>query len=93
MPIYTYTTLDDPNVAGGTSAFGINAEGQIVGRYITSPDGVHHGFLYSNGTYTTQICAADGTKTLGGTYVLVYQRQRDGTMKIRYDSFNSVPQT
>src|SRR5205807_1064349 len=53
MPIYTYTTLDDPNVANGTGAFGINDNGQIVGEYITSPDGVHHGFLYSNGTYTT----------------------------------------
>jgi probable HAF family extracellular repeat protein len=52
MPIYTYTTLDDPNVADSTRAFGINDHGQIVGSYI-SADHKLHGFLYSNGTYTT----------------------------------------
>jgi probable HAF family extracellular repeat protein len=50
MPIYTYTTLDDPSAtAGTTQASGINDTGQIVGSYVSSGD---HGFLYSGGTYT-----------------------------------------
>ena|SRR5262252_2117833 len=52
MPIYTYTTLDDPNVANTTRAFGINDHGQIVGSYNTADHHLHD-FLYSNGTYTT----------------------------------------
>jgi len=43
MPIYTYTTLDDPNVANSTRAFGINDHGQIVGSYTTA-DHKLHGF-------------------------------------------------
>jgi hypothetical protein len=33
MPVYNYTTIDDPFAFGGsaTSAIGINAAGQIVG--------------------------------------------------------------
>jgi probable HAF family extracellular repeat protein len=50
MPVYTYTTLDDPFALSGTQAFGINAAGQIVGTY--SNAGGNHGFLYSSGTYT-----------------------------------------
>jgi probable HAF family extracellular repeat protein len=52
MPMYTYTTLDDPNVANSTRAFGINDHGQIVGSYTTADHKIH-GFLYSNGNYTT----------------------------------------
>ena len=37
MPVYTYTTLDDPFATGTTSAFGINDSGQIVGQYSTTP--------------------------------------------------------
>ena len=36
MPIYKYTTLDDPLATTGTlgaKAFGINNAGQIVGEY------------------------------------------------------------
>ena len=33
MPVYTYTTLDDPSANNNTQAFGINASGQIVGFY------------------------------------------------------------
>ena len=48
---YTYTTLNDPSGANGTVAFGINNSGEIVGYYVDS-NGVMHGYLYSNGTYT-----------------------------------------
>jgi probable HAF family extracellular repeat protein len=53
MPVYTYTRLDDPLASGPTTtADGINGSGQIVGGYFDSS--FHgHGFLYSNGTYTT----------------------------------------
>ena len=50
MPVYTYTSLDDPFALSGTQAMGINATGQIVGSY--SNVGGDHGFLYSSGTYT-----------------------------------------
>ena len=51
MPIYTYTTIDDPLATNGTRAFGINASGQIVGTYQDNTG--LHGFLLSGGTYTT----------------------------------------
>ncbi|HYZ44075.1 MAG TPA: hypothetical protein VE667_04400, partial [Xanthobacteraceae bacterium] len=53
MPIYKYTTLDDPLATGtaGTNAYDINNAGQIVGEYVDSA-GIH-GFLLSGGTYTT----------------------------------------
>ena len=52
MTAYTYTTIDDPSAANGTSAGGINDLGQIIGSY---DDGSNHahGFLYSGGIYTT----------------------------------------
>src|SRR5262245_24716894 len=50
MPVYTYTTLDDPFALSGTRALGINAAGQIVGSYQNA--GGDHGFFYSSGTYT-----------------------------------------
>ena len=45
MPVYNYTTLDDPLAGGffGTQATGINDAGQIVGRYFNN--GGFHGFL------------------------------------------------
>jgi probable HAF family extracellular repeat protein len=49
MPVYTYTTLDDPFAVGATTpALGINSTGQIVGNYRNF--GGTHGFLYSGGT-------------------------------------------
>jgi probable HAF family extracellular repeat protein len=58
-----YTTLDDPHGLGveGTVATGINDYGKIVGYYednktldvTNGPRGNYHGFLYSNGHYTT----------------------------------------
>src|SRR5437879_13398637 len=51
MPIYTYTTLDDPLAVGlHTFALGINSTGQIVGQYLNN--GGYHGFLLSSSTYT-----------------------------------------
>jgi uncharacterized membrane protein len=67
MPIYTYTTLDDPLATNGTVAWGINGTGQIVGTY--NPDATHsHPFLYSAGTYTTlpdDSSATAGTQPTG----------------------------
>src|SRR5436305_98158 len=53
MPVYTYTTFDDPlNTSGdGTLASGINDTGHIVGTYADA-SGVH-GFLLSGGIYIT----------------------------------------
>ncbi len=51
---YRFTSFDVPN-ATSTRAHGINAPGQIVGRYIDS-SGNHHGFLRSaDGTIITTI--------------------------------------
>ena len=48
-----YTTLDAPGSDGGfTVAQGINNRGQIVGLY-TDADGTSHGFVLSDGDYTT----------------------------------------
>jgi probable HAF family extracellular repeat protein len=52
MPVYTYTTIDDPLATQGEDAICINDNGQIVGDYIDASS-THHGFLYSGGTYTT----------------------------------------
>jgi hypothetical protein len=51
MPVYTYTTLDDP-LGIGTGASGINDAGQTVGDY-SGASNPEHGFLLSGGTYTT----------------------------------------
>ena len=48
MATYFYTTIDDP-LGSTTSAYGINASGQIVGTYNVP----RQGFLYSAGAYTT----------------------------------------
>jgi probable HAF family extracellular repeat protein len=70
MPVYTYTTIDDPLNTQGSIANGINASGQIVGSY-TNNSG-DHGFLLSGGTYTTlddplntQSSVANGINTSG----------------------------
>src|SRR5437899_8917343 len=65
MPVYTYTTLDDPSAVGAnTFAYGINDTDQIVGVY---PDASNkgHGFLYSGGIYTT----LDDPSATNGTFV------------------------
>jgi probable HAF family extracellular repeat protein len=49
MPVYTYTTFDDPlATTNGTIANGINGLGQIVGTYFNASG--EHGFLLSGGT-------------------------------------------
>ena len=60
MPVYTYTTIDDPLATANTHANGINDNGQIVGSYTNNSGG--HGFLLSGGTYTT----LDGPIFVGG---------------------------
>ena len=51
MPVYTFTTIDDPLATGfDTRALGINDAGQIVGTYTR---GNSHGFLLSAGVFTT----------------------------------------
>src|SRR5262249_18727624 len=70
MPVYTYTTLDDPSATNGTVANGINDSGQIVGDYVgNSPITLTHGFLYdpSSGTYTTLDDPLASHNTGGGT--------------------------
>ena len=47
----TFTSIDFPG-ATSTSAWGINARGDIVGGYL-SPDKSDHGFLLSGGQFTT----------------------------------------
>jgi len=60
-------TLNDPLGANETDALGINDKGQIVGTYVDS-NGVEHGFLYSNGIYTTlndPLAGSKGTVAFG----------------------------
>src|SRR5436853_176807 len=65
MPVYTFTTLDDP-LGMAAVAFGINDAGQVVGAYTDANDHAH-GFLYSGGTFTTldDPSATTGTLALG----------------------------
>jgi probable HAF family extracellular repeat protein len=51
MPVYTYTTFDDPSANSDTEATGINNTGQIAGLFRDNRGGTH-GFLLSGGTYT-----------------------------------------
>jgi len=68
MPIYTYTTIDDPSATTSTTASGINTAGQIVGFFRNASG--RHGFLYNGSTYTTlddpfASANAGGTLALG----------------------------
>ena len=49
MPVYTYTTIDDPLATKGTTAEDINNAGQIVGSS-QDPSGccTLHGFLFNS---------------------------------------------
>jgi probable HAF family extracellular repeat protein len=55
MPVYTYTTIDDPLATQGpnqgTAAQDIDSTGQIIGWYRDVSG--YHGFLLSGGKYTT----------------------------------------
>src|SRR5919204_4845676 len=82
MPTYTYTLFDDPlgvgRFGGATHARGINSAGQIVG-YIDGANGSTHGFILSNGIYTSldDPLAVQGTFAYGinstGQIVGTYQ--------------------
>src|SRR5438445_741052 len=50
MPVFIFTTFEDPSATIGTFGNGLNDAGQIVGN-ITNSSG-NHGFLLSGGTYT-----------------------------------------
>jgi probable HAF family extracellular repeat protein len=69
----TITQLDVPFTTNtdGTQAYGINDLGQIVGVYFvsTNPGEVAHGFMYSNGVFTTIDDPNAGTGAGRGTYV------------------------
>jgi probable HAF family extracellular repeat protein len=47
---YSYTSFDVPPTTSSTAAFGINDKGEIVGEFL---NGHVHGFVYSDGGYTT----------------------------------------
>src|SRR6516164_3222373 len=66
MPVYNYTTFDDPAAnTGTTQPFGVNDTDQIVGGY-QNGSGLH-GFLLSGGQYTTldDLLATNGTAARG----------------------------
>jgi len=66
-----FTQLSDPNATIATYATGINNSGTVVGYYYNSPDlgdphgASSHGFIYSNGTYTT----LDAPNSVAGTTI------------------------
>src|SRR5919204_3508802 len=80
MPIFAYTTLDDPAAVNGTFATGVNAAGQVVGSY-NDAGNTAHGFIYAGGGYANfndpdagngGDTLADGINNLGqivGTYI------------------------
>jgi probable HAF family extracellular repeat protein len=77
MPVYNFTTLDDPKASNGTQVYGINNAGQMVGGY----DIFTHGFLLSGGTYTTVDDGTAGTNAWGinGSGQIVGQFVNGGT--------------
>jgi probable HAF family extracellular repeat protein len=66
MASYIYVTFDDPAADGLTQVEGINSLGQFVGAYADS-NTVGHGFLYSNGIWTTLDDPSAGTSSGQGT--------------------------
>jgi probable HAF family extracellular repeat protein len=75
-----YTTLDDPNAGGTTTARGINDRGQIVGTYFGNLGTGLHGFVLDHGQYTTiddpdaipgstQAGGINASGTIVGTYL------------------------
>jgi probable HAF family extracellular repeat protein len=55
----SYASLNNPLAANQTTAMGINSSGQVVGLFNAATDTNYHGFLYSNGSYST--ISAPGT--------------------------------
>ena len=74
MPVYSYTTIDDPLATSGTIAQGINEAGQIVGYYIDASG--QHGFLATAmpnppppaGTTADMVLRASNTAPIAGQY-------------------------
>jgi hypothetical protein len=72
VPSFVFQTIDDPNAGTGkngvqgTFVFGINASGLISGNY-GDANNVTHGFLLSNGRYTTFDDPVAGTAPFQGT--------------------------
>ena len=65
MPVYTYTTIDEPRANFRTDPTAINDAGTIVGTYVDLTG--NHGFLYSGGTYATlDAPGATGTTRASG---------------------------
>ena len=58
--VYSYTTIDDPLGVYGTSVFGINNLGQVVGTYTDAND-IAHAFVESGGIYTTLFPSTSGS--------------------------------
>ncbi|MHB1938508.1 MAG: hypothetical protein ACYCOR_18270 [Acidobacteriaceae bacterium] len=63
---YTYATIDDPSGSLSTQAYGINSTEQIVGTY-SDTSGGGHGFLYSNGNFSTIDYPGPGTSSTNPT--------------------------
>jgi len=81
----TYTTLDDPAAAPGTTAATGVSGGNIVGYYADG-NGVSHGFLYDGATYTTfddpdAVASSGGTLATGisGGNIVGYYADGNGT--------------
>jgi hypothetical protein len=63
MPVYTFTTFNDPSASTGTTQpFGTNDANQIVGTFSDTKGA--HGFVVSNGTFAT----LDDPKAVLGTF-------------------------
>jgi len=63
---YTFTAIDAPGATRGTSAYGINNHGVIMG-YCQDPQTETHGFVRAiNGTFTTvDVMGPGGTQAFG----------------------------
>jgi probable HAF family extracellular repeat protein len=83
MNVYVFTNLDDPSGTEGTNAFGISANGLIVGEYWSS-NGIGNGFLYNGGQFTT----IDDPLGVGGT-VAVSVNDSGQIIGFYYDSSNA----
>jgi probable HAF family extracellular repeat protein len=64
----SYASLNNPLAINQTTALGINNSGQIVGFFRAATDTNYHGFLYSNGSYST----INAPGTAQGTATFLY---------------------
>src|SRR5260370_35408711 len=66
---YTFTPIDAPGSIGTipgleTAPHSINDLGQIVGSYYSVNDNLRHGFLYTNGVFSTIDAPGGGSPVL-----------------------------